>query len=80
MSEKTISMGKWVYLNPSRCSRENGKYLASIIDDSVIMCDEIIEKIKTATPNYNEKKQPVKRKNFIFTCIFIIQYRIIDSC
>ena len=25
--------------NPSACSRENGKYLASIIGNSVIMCD-----------------------------------------
>ena len=29
--------------NPATCSCENGKYLASIIDDSVIMCYEIIE-------------------------------------
>ena len=30
--------------NPAIC--ENSKYLASIIDDSVIMCDEIIEETK----------------------------------
>ena len=30
--------------NPARCSCENGKCLASIIDDSVITCDEIIDK------------------------------------
>ena len=29
--------------NPSTCSCKNGKYLASIIDDSVITCDEIID-------------------------------------
>ena len=28
--------------NPATCSCENGKYLASILDDSVIICDEII--------------------------------------
>ena len=28
--------------NPATCNCENGKYLASILDDSVIMCDEII--------------------------------------
>ena len=37
--------------NPAICSCENGKYLASIIDDdSVIMCDEIITK-----KNYSNK-------------------------
>ena len=29
--------------NPSTCSCKNGKYLASIIDDSVVRCDEIID-------------------------------------
>ena len=29
--------------NPTTCTCENGKYLASISDDSVITCDEIIE-------------------------------------
>ena len=29
--------------NPATCSCENGKYLASIMDDSAITCDEIIE-------------------------------------
>ena len=44
-------------------SRENDKHLASIIDDSVKTCDEIIdaeansydEEIKIVTTNYNEK-------------------------
>ena len=29
--------------DPSACIYENGKHLASIIDDSVIICDEIID-------------------------------------
>ena len=29
--------------NPTTCSCENGKYLANIMDDSVITCDEIIK-------------------------------------
>ena len=29
--------------NPSACSCENRKHLASIMDDSVISCDEITE-------------------------------------
>ena len=33
--------------NPATCRCENGKYVGSIIDDSVIVCDEIIEETKT---------------------------------
>ena len=29
--------------NPSACSCKNGRHLASIIDDSVITCDEITD-------------------------------------
>ena len=29
--------------NPATCSCENGKYLADIIDNSVIICDEVID-------------------------------------
>ena len=36
--------------NPARCSYENGKYLASIMDDSAITCDEVIE-------SYDEKQK-----------------------
>ena len=39
--------------NPATCNCENGKYLASIIDDLVIACDEIIDAEDT---NFNEKK------------------------
>ena len=35
---------------------ENDKYLASIIDDLVMTCDEIIDKTKTVSTNFNEKK------------------------
>ena len=41
-------------LKPATCICENGKHLASIIDDSVITCDEIIE--ETVPKNFNEKK------------------------
>ena len=34
---------KYYIWNPATYSFENERYLASIIDDSVIMCDEIIE-------------------------------------
>ena len=39
---------------------ENGKYLANIMDDSAIICDEVIkscdEEIKPIPTNFNEKK------------------------
>ena len=56
--------------NPATCNCENGKYLASIMDDSAIMCDEVIEsydeETKTVSTNSNEKKQPVKHRISIF--------------
>ena len=63
--------------NPTTCSCENGKYLASVIDDSAITCDEVIEsyekdaeaKLYNKT-NFNEKK----------AIGFINYYSIIDSC
>ena len=39
--------------NPATCSCKNGKYLASIIDDSVITCDEIINTTKTISTHFN---------------------------
>ena len=40
--------------NPATFSCENGKYLATIMDDSAITCDEIIE--ETFPTNFKEKK------------------------
>ena len=37
----------------STCTCENGKYLGSIIGDSLITCDEIIEVIKTVPTKAN---------------------------
>ena len=64
--QKWINNNKcWIW-NPATCSCENGKHLASIIDDSMITCDEIVEETKIAQTNFNKKKQPVKHKIFIF--------------
>ena len=41
--------------NPAACSCENGKYLASIMDDSAIMCDEVIEWYDKRNKNYFNK-------------------------
>ena len=40
--------------NPATCSCENGKYLASIIDDSVITCVGIIGETKTVSTNFKK--------------------------
>ena len=42
-------------LNPAACSCENGKYLASVLDDSAIMCDEIIYADVDAEAKSNDK-------------------------
>ena len=56
--------------NPVTCSCENGKYLASIMYNSAITCDEIIEsyneEAKTFPTNFNKKMQHVKQENSIF--------------
>ena len=42
--------------NPTTCSCKDGKYLASIIYDSAIICDEIKKTgTKTITTNFREK-------------------------
>ena len=63
----------------------NGKYLVSTMDDSAIICDEVIEsyneKIKNIPTNFNEKNLLNAKSKFPhFTCIFINDYRNIDSC
>ena len=45
--------------NPATYSCKNGRYLASITDDSVIMCDEIIDAEKTKTFSANVVKQTI---------------------
>ena len=67
--------------NPCTCTCENGEHLASIIKDSMITCDEIIEPTKTVpakstsrktvptkgTPtNFNKKRYPMQRKSSMF--------------
>lgn len=37
--------------NPARCACENGKYFKSIINDSVIRCNEIVKATKTISTN-----------------------------
>ena len=61
---------------------QNGKYLASIISDSAIMCDEVIEsydeEIKSISTNLN--KATCKLKNVHLYLYFINFDSNIDSC
>ena len=52
------------FWNPAACSCKNGKYLASIIDDSVITCDEIID---AEAKSYDEETKTV-RTNYSIAC------------
>ena len=69
--------------NPATCNCENGKYLASIMDDSTIICDEVINadskqsltddyETSTIPTNFNEKKATCKTQNFYILLAFLL--------
>ena len=47
--QENIMSKKNYICNRSTCTCENGKYLGSIIDDSVIMCDKIINAVQSGS-------------------------------
>ena len=63
--------------NPSTCIWENVEYLASIIDDSVIICDEIIivadsvstNVTSTVLANFDNKKVRYKMDYYILDTV-----------
>ena len=69
---------KYYIWNPDTCSCKNGKYLACIVDNSVITWDEIVNTTKTVPTkivpvNFDEKKVTCKTKIFYISSF-------IDSC
>ena len=62
--------------NPATCNCENGKYLASIMNDSVITCDEVTEsyneEVKTIPTNLNEKKVTCKTQSFYILLVLLL--------
>ena len=64
--------------NPATCTCKNGKYLANVIDNSVIMFDELIdveakqndEETKTVPTNFNEKDMTCKIQKFCISLAF----------
>ena len=57
--------------NPATCNWENGKYLASIMDDSATTCDEIIVSYDDKT-TFDEKKATCKTQNFYILFVFLL--------
>ena len=59
--------------NPATCNCENRQYLASIMEDSAITCDDIIETYDDET-NFNEKRATFKtqKQNFYILLAFLI--------
>ena len=54
---KNIMYAKKDYIwNHAGCSDKNSKYLGSICDDSVVMCDDTIDTTKIVPTNFNVKK------------------------
>ena len=71
--------------NPATCSCQNGKYLASILDDSAMTCDEVIEsydeETKNIPTNFDEKIQPIKHKILLtFLLITIALLIAVNIC
>ena len=63
MSIKRHICKKYYIWNPAPCSCENEKYLASIMDESAITCDEIID--VNAEANSNNEVKSYKKKTKI---------------
>ena len=56
----------------------NGKYVGSIVDDLVLICDEVVKETKIfATKNSSPTAAP---KKWTLTSLFISHHSIIDSC
>ena len=59
--------------NTATCNCENGKYLPSIIDNSVSRSDDIIEEeTKTVATNFNEKNVICKTKSMYILLAFLL--------
>ena len=74
---------KYDIWNPTSCSFKNGKYLADMMNDSLIMCDEIIDveaKSYDKETNFNGNGSLQNKKFLYFTCLFVNYCSIIDSC
>ena len=71
MCKKSHACEKDYVWNPSTCNCENVKYLASIVDDLAIICDEVIESYGKEI-NFSEKKATCKTQNFYILLAFLL--------
>ena len=73
-SAKNIIYVKKNYIwNPATCSCKNGKYLASITDNSMITCDEVMDAEETKTIPENiicKTKRFYILLALYFTCLY----------
>ena len=58
-------------MESATCNCENEKYLASVIDDSAIICDVVIESYNEET-NLNKKKAIIKTQSFYILLAFLL--------
>ena len=78
VSVKNVKYVKKIVWNPSTCNSENGMCLGitSNMDNSAIMCDEIIEsyckQTKTVPTNFNEKKYNLYKTKFHILLAFLL--------
>ena len=62
---------KEYFFHPSKCNCENGKYLANIMNDSAIICDEVTESHEGEI-NLNEKKAICKTRSLYILLAFLL--------
>ena len=76
VSVKNVMYVKKIVWNHSTCDSENEKYLGTIIYDSAIMCNGIIESYKenAEAKSYNETNFNEKRRQKHKNKVFILHY------
>ena len=71
--KKSLEKNVW---NPPTYNCENAKYLASIMDNSMITCDKIIESYDEETKyiptNFNGKQATCKTQNLYILLAFLL--------
>ena len=60
---------KYYIWNPATCSCEDSKYVRSIINDSVITYDEVIEETKTVATKI---RFPINQKSVFKKYVFLL--------
>ena len=65
--------------NPGSCSCENGENLGSIIDDSVVRCNEMMNVTKSVLPKTVQTKS-TSTNFYILLSLYVNYHCIIDSC